>query len=69
MVFISFYLILLNGSLGPSHFIFEINVRKSRIPNKTTLKLNGDYKSIVDDVTQIQSRSMSDPPLSDIDFR
>ena len=28
-----------------------------------------DSKSIADDVIQIQSRSMSDPPLSDIDFK
>ena len=27
-----------------------------------------DSKSIEDEVIQIQSRSMSDPPLSDIDF-
>ena len=28
-----------------------------------------DYKSIEDDVIQIQSRSMSDPTFSDIDFK
>ena len=28
-----------------------------------------DSKSIEDDVIQIQARSMSDPPLSDIDFK
>ena len=27
------------------------------------------FKSIEDDVIQIQSRSMSDPPLSDIDLK
>ena len=27
-----------------------------------------DYKSIEDDIILIDSRSMSDPPLSDIDF-
>ena len=45
--------------LGPSHFIFENNVGKSRIQHKTTLKLNSyiDSKSIEDDVIKIQSRS------------
>ena len=28
-----------------------------------------DSKPIEDDAIQIQSRSMSDPPLSDIDFK
>ena len=28
------------GGSGQSHFIFEINVRKSRIRHRTTLKLN-----------------------------
>ena len=28
-----------------------------------------DYKSIEDDIILIESRSLSDPPLSDIDFK
>ena len=43
------------GSPDPSHLIFEINVGKSRI-------LKADF-------IQIESRSMSDPLLSDIDFK
>ena len=54
-----------------NHFIFEINVGKSRIRHRTTLNLNelifsrfrGDLE------IQFQSRSMSGPPLSDIDFK
>ena len=38
------------------HFIFEINAGK------------GHSKLIEDDVIQIQSRSILDPPLSDMDF-
>ena len=60
------------GISDPNHFIFEINVGKSRIRHTTTLKLNDkfqiDSKSVADDVIPILSRSMSDPPLSDIDF-
>ena len=52
------------------HFILEIIVKKSRILHTTMLKLNENFlidaKSIEDDV--IPSRSMSDPPLSDIAF-
>ena len=58
------------GSPDPSHFSFEISVGKRRIRHATTLKLNVEFwidsKSIGDNV--IHSRSMSDPPLSDIDF-
>ena len=50
------------GSSGTSLFIFEINVGKSRIRHTTTQKLN-------DDVTQILGRSLSDPALSDTDFK
>ena len=59
------------GSSYPSHFIFEINVGKSRIRHRTTLELNFliDSKSIEDGIIWIQSRSMSDPPLHDIDFK
>jgi len=45
-----------------NHFVFEINAENSRIRHTTTLKSN-------DDVIQIQSRSMTDPPFSDIDFK
>ena len=53
------------------HFIFEIYVGKIRIQYKTTLKLNDETldRLKIDDVIQIQSRSMSDPPLSDIGFK
>jgi len=59
------------GSSDPSHFIFEINVGKRRIRHRTTLEFNFqiDSKSIEDAVIQIQSRSMSDPTLSDNDFK
>ena len=62
---------ILKGSPHPSHFIFEINLGKSRIRHRTTLKLNFkiDSKSIGDEDIQVQSRSMSDPTLSDIDFK
>ena len=52
------------------HFIFEINVGKSRIRQRTILKLNSyiDSKSTEDQVISIQNRSMPDPPRSDIDF-
>ena len=33
------------------------------------IKFEMDSTSIEDDVIQIQSRSMPDPPLSDIDFK
>ena len=58
------------GSSDPSHFIFQINVEKSRIRHKTTLNVifKIDSKSIEVNVIQIQSRFMSDPTLSDIDF-
>ena len=56
---------------GPSHFIFEINVGKSRIRHRTALKLNFliDSKLIENNVIQIQSRSTSDPTLSDFAFK
>ena len=47
--------------LGVKPFL-EINIGKRRIRHTTTLKLN-------DGVIQIPSRSMSDTPLSDIDFK
>ena len=60
------------GSSDPSHFIFEINLGKSRIRHTTTLKWNDELldrlKIDSDGVIPFQSRSMSDPNLSDIDF-
>ena len=46
------YGVSLKGSPDLSHFIFEINVGKSRIQDRTTLKLNflTDSKSFEDDV-------------------
>ena len=32
-------------------------------------RILNDLKTLLDDAIQIQSRSMSDPPLSDIDFK
>ena len=61
----------LKGSSDSNHFIFEINVGRTRIRHTTTPKLNFwiDSKSVEADDVQIQSRSMSDPSLSDIDFK
>ena len=58
-------------SPDPCHF-FEINVGKRRIQDtRTTLKLNDVIfnRFCVDLEIQFLSRSMSDPPLSDIDFK
>ena len=54
-----------------SHFIFEINVGKRRIWHRTTLDLNDLIfnRFWVDLEIQFQSRSISDPPPSDIDFK
>ena len=52
-------------SSDPIHFIFEINVGKSRIRHTTTPKKE---KSIEDGVIEIQSRFMSDTTLSDVNF-
>ena len=60
------------GCSDPIHFIFEINVGKKRIRHTSTLKLNDEFldsKSIGDNVILFQRRSMSVPPLSDIDFK
>ena len=58
-------------SSDPSHFIFESNVGKNRIRHKTILKMNDEFldPKLIENVIQIQSRSMSDPTLSDIDFK
>ena len=63
--------ITFKGSSDPSNFIFEIIDGKSRIRHRTTLKLNFQiYSKLIGDVViQIQSRSMSDPTISDIDFK
>ena len=62
---------LVKDSSDSNHFVFEIIVGKRRIRHTTTLKLNFEIvsKSIEDDVIQIQSRSMSNPTLSDTDFK
>ena len=60
----------LKGSSDPSNCIFEINVGKSRIRHKTTLKLNDKFLDVLNgSVIQFKKRSMSDPTLSDIDFK
>ena len=52
-----------------THFMIEINIGKSRIRHRTTLNLNHIFNRFwFDPEIQFQSRSMSDPPLSDIDF-
>ena len=62
---------MIKGSSDPSHFILDINVEKGRIRHTTTLKLNDEFldRLKIDDVIEIQSRSMSDPTFSDIDFK
>ena len=59
------------GSSDPSHFIFEINVGKSRIRHLTTLNLNEATlnRFWLDLEIQFQSRPVSDPTFSDIDFK
>ena len=59
------------GSPDPNHFLFEINVGKGRIRHRTAQNRNdvkcnrfgADLKFV------IQCRCMSDPTLSDIDFK
>jgi len=53
--------IIFKGSSDPSHVIFEIHVGQRRIRRRTTLNLSLEIK--------FKSRSMSDTPLSDIDFK
>ena len=55
------------GCSDPSHLIFGINVGKRRIRHTMALKLNNESLNRLK--IQIQSQSMSDPPLSDIDFK
>ena len=65
------YKLSFKGSSYPSHFIFEINAGKRRFRHRTTPNLNevnfqNYFKKML---FQIQSRSTSDPTLSDIDFK
>ena len=65
-------LVRFKGSPDRSHFIFEINVGKSRIRHRTTLNLNDvviDIESIEKLIIQFQRRCLSVPPLSDIDLK
>ena len=59
------------GSSDPSHFIFEINGGKRRFRLKTTLNLNevSFQNRLKMTALKILRRSMSDPTLSDIDFK
>ena len=59
------------GSQDPIHFIFETNVGKGRIRHRTTTNFEWrHFQSILKaDFIQIESRSKSEPPLSDIDFK
>ena len=55
--------IFFKGRPEPSHFLFEINVGKRRIRHRMTLKLNDEF------LDRLKIDSMSDPPLSDVDFK
>ena len=59
------------GSSHQSHFIFEINVGKRRFRHRTTSNLNQVMfrNQLKMRSFKIQSRSMSDPTFSDIDFK
>ena len=59
----------IKGSWDSRHFIFQINVGKRLIRHRTTLDFKIDFESISKFVIQFQSRCMSDPSLSDIDFK
>ena len=61
----------IKGSPDQSHFMSEINVGKRRIRQRTDPKLNDLIftRFWVDQEIQFQSRSMSNPPISDIDFK
>ena len=62
---------MLKASLDPSHLNFEINVGKRRIRHTTTQNSNDAIfnRFLVHLEFQFQSRSMSDPPISDIYFK
>ena len=59
------------GSSDSNHFIFEINVGKSRIRHRMTLNLSDPIlnRFWFDLETQFQIRSKSDPTLSDNNFK
>ena len=59
--------VFLKGSSDPTHFSLEIDVENSRFRHTTTLNLNHAIfnRFWVDLEIQFQSRSMSDPTLSD----
>ena len=59
------------GWFRPISFYLWNQCRKESDPtyNDAETELFDPSKSIEDDVIQIQSRSMSDPPISDIDFK
>ena len=40
------FFLIFKGSSDPSHFIFEINVRNSRIRHRTTFKLNDEFLKV-----------------------
>ena len=62
-------MIQVKGSPDPNHFIFEINVGKRRIRHTETLKSN-IFRSTQNRLKiPIQSLYMSNPTLSDIDFK
>ena len=67
------FLGFVKGSSDPNHFIFEINVGKSLIRYRTTLKLNDEFldcfKIDRNGAIRIPSRSISNPSVSDIDFK
>ena len=59
----------IKGSPESSHLTFEINVGKRRIRDTTTLKLNDLRVFQIQTCNLIQSRSLTDPPLSEIDLK
>ena len=67
----NFKTFIFKGSPDPTHFIFEINVGKRRIRLETTLNIIDFVSSrfLLDLESKFQSRSMSDPSNSDIDFK
>ena len=65
------FLIDIKGSPDPNYFIFEINVGNGRIRHRMTPNLNEvNFQNWFKMMSfKIQNRSMSDPTLSDIDFK
>ena len=66
MIF-SRYSLDFKGSSDQNHFIFEINVGKSRIRHRTNSNDAILNPFLVDLEFEFWIRSISDPPLSDID--